>query len=285
MLEFALSPARRNALNRSPGEVPGDSCGLVHVAVSPPKTLDGGLLERVASLTGKEIPDARLLLVGEMPRIIASDPDPDRANAIAQGLRQAGLVAFVCKDSELRNRSAGLAAHMASFEERGVLFRDKRGGEVRIEAGDAFLIMRGRGQSPVQEKSSTTKMKLNVPATLLTGGIPIMRSVTQSATKESFRAEDFVRVFDRRSSEPRVGMSQNHVDYAFLGPELTASTPANFNIVVTRLRQWFPLAIFDERLTRPHKSDVPASGPGEALEINCRLIYLGHQAMDRRGSW
>jgi hypothetical protein len=119
--------------------------------------------------------------------------------------------------------------------------------------------------------------------TVLSGGIPIMRRVTQKTTKESFQAEDFVRIFDRRSSDPRVEMFQNHVDYTFLGPELTPSTPANFTIVVTKLREWFPLAIFDERLTRRFKTDVPAAGPGEALEINCKLIYLCHLAIERRG--
>jgi len=127
-------------------------------------------------------------------------------------------------------------------------------------------------------------MKLNVAATVLTGGIPIMRRVTEKTAKESFQAEDFVKIYDRRSSNPRVEMSQNHVDYTFLGPELTPSTPANFNIVVTKLREWFPLAIFDERLTRRFKTDVPASGPAEALEINCKLIDLCHLAIERRGA-
>jgi hypothetical protein len=255
---------------------------MVYVAVAPPETLSADLLKRVASLVGKEIVDARLLLVGEIPRIIASYPDADTAGSIAQSLRDAGLGAFICRDSELRNRPTSFKAHTMRSGEREVIFGDRRGGEVRVEAGDAFLIIRGRIQSATQQKTSTTKMKLNVPATVLTGGIPIMRRVTQKNTKELFRVEDFVKIFDRRSSDPRVEMFQNHVDYTFLGPELTPSTPVNFNIVVTKLREWFPLAIFDERLTRRFKTDVPASGPGEALEINCKLIYLGYLAAERR---
>jgi hypothetical protein len=189
----------------------------------------------------------------------------------------------VCRDSELRNRPPSFVAHTTRSGEREVIFRDRRGGEVRVEAGDAFLIIRGRIQSATQKKTSTIKMKLNVPATVLAGGIPIMRRVTQETVKESFQAEDFVRIFDRRSSDPRVVMFQNHIDYTFLGPELTPSTPTNFKTVITKLREWFPLAIFDERLTRRFKTDVPAAGPGEALEINCKLITLGHLAIERRG--
>jgi len=119
---------------------------------------------------------------------------------------------------------------------------------------------------------------------MLAGGIPIMRRVTKKGTKESFQAEDFARVFDRKSSDPRVEIFQNHFDYTLLGPELAPSTQENFNIVVTKLREWFPLAIFDERLTKHYRTDVPAAGPEEALEINCRLIYLCHLAMEQRGA-
>jgi hypothetical protein len=252
---------------------------MVYVAVAPPETLSGDLLKRVASLIGKEIFDTRLLLAGEIPRILASCPSSGTADSMAQSLRDAGLVAFVCRDSELRNRPAGFVAHTARSGEGEVIFWDRRGGEVRVGAGNAFLIIRGRIRSATQEKTSTTKMKLNVPATVLTGGIPIMRRVTKKTAQESFQAEDFVRVYDKKSSDPRVEMFQNHIDYAFLGPELTPSTPANFKIVVAKLREWFPLAVSDERLTRHFKTDVPAAGPGEALQINCKLIYLCHLAL------
>jgi len=252
---------------------------MIHVAVAPPKPLSADLLRRVASLVGKEIVDMRRLIAGEIPRIIASYPDPATADSVVQGLREAGLTAFLCPDSELQNRPAGFRAHTARSGEREVIFGDRGGREIRVETGDAFLIIRGRMRSAGQEKASTTRMKLNVPATVLTGGIPIMRRVTEKTAAESFRAEDFLKIYDRKSSDPRVEMFQNRIDYAFLGPELTPSTPVNFSIFVSRLREWFPLAIFDERLTRRFGTDVPAAGPAEELEINSKLIYLGHLAM------
>jgi len=255
---------------------------MVYVAAAPPKIISDNLLRRVASIIGKEIFDTRLLLSGAIPRIVSLGQNSDTADSIAQGLRDAGLVAFVGSDSELRNSPAGFVAHTARSGERGVLFLDRRGMEAGIEAGDAFLIIKGRKQSITLEKTTTTKRKLNVTATVLTGGIPIMRRVTQKTTKESFQDEDFVRIYDRRSSDPCIEMFQNHIDYAFLGPELTPSTPTNFKILVTKLREWFPAAIFDERLTRHLKADVPVSGPEEALQINCKLIYLFHLARGRR---
>ncbi len=257
---------------------------MVYVAAAPPKSLSEDLVKTVASLIGKEIIDTRLLLAGDIPRIVALGQNSDTADSIAQGLRDVGLVAFVGSDSELRNSPAGFVAHTARSGARGVLVLDRRGMEAGVEAGDAFLIIKGRKQSITLEKTTTTKRKLNVTATLLTGGIPIMRRVTQKTVKESFQDEDFVRIYDRGSSDPRVEMFQNHVDYTFLGPELTPSTPTNFKILVTKLREWFPAAVFDERLTRHFKTDVPVAGPEEALQINCKLIYLYHLAMGRRGN-
>jgi hypothetical protein len=265
------------------GEGRRDPRDTAYVVVAPPKTLDGDLLRRVASVLGKEIIDTRLLLAGEIPRIIASSPDAETADSTAQSLREAGLVAFVCRDSDLRHRPSGFVAHTARLSGKDVIFGNRRGGEVRVGPGDAFLILCGRIQSGTQEKSSTRKMKLNVPATVLTGGIPVMRRVTKTGTKGSFQVEGFLRIFDRRFSDPLVEMFQNHIDYAFLGPELTPSTPVNFKIAVAKLREWFPQAIFDERLAKRFKTDAPSSRPGETLEINCKLIYLCHLAMERRG--
>ena len=259
-----------------------DRQDTLYVAAAPPKTLSDELLKKAASLIGKDIADTRLLLAGELPRVLASMPDSATAESTARGLQDAGFVAFVCGDSELRNRAESFLARTVIPAERAVTFRDRHGGEVVIEAGDAFLIIRGKLRAAAPENTSTTKMKLNVTATVLTGGLPIMRRVTKETTRESSQAEDFMAIYDRRSSDPRVEMSRSQMDYAFLGPELTPFALANFEIVAKKLREWFPPAIFDDRLSRHFKTDLPSEGPGEALEINRKLIYLNYLAMERR---
>lgn len=263
------------------GEKPRDQNDRVHVAVCPPKPPDPELIRKAASLLGKEIVDTRLLLAGEIPRIVVSYPHTGAGDAMARSLREVGLAAFVCSDSELRRRPDAFRAQTVRSGERETTFRDRKGGEVRVKADDAFLIIRGRIKSVTQGQTSTTKIKLNVPATVLTGGIPIVRRVTERSAKESFQVEDIVKIYDARSSDPRVEIVQNHVVYDFLGPELAPSAPANFNILVAKLREWFPLAIFDERLTGHFKTDGPAAG--DALEMHCKLIYLCHLAMRRGG--
>jgi len=52
------------------------------------------------------------------------------------------------------------------------------------------------------------------------------------------------------------------------------SSLENFNTVVAKLREAFPEAIFDDRLMKPYKTDVPSLGVRDNLEIDCKLIYL-----------
>ena len=57
---------------------------------------------------------------------------------------------------------------------------------------------------------------------------------------------------------------------------MATSSLTNFMNVLNRLKQAFPQAILDERLVRFFGVDIPAITDEEAIEINCRLIYLHH---------
>jgi hypothetical protein len=93
-----------------------------------------------------------------------------------------------------------------------------------------------------------------------------------------------VRFYDRESSEPIVEILQYEFDYSFLGVKIALSSLANFNALVTKIREISPQAIFDDRLTELFKADVPFSTPWENVDINCKLIYLHHQAVSKLGS-
>jgi hypothetical protein len=164
-----------------------------------------------------------------------------------------------------------------------VLFRDRAGGETRLGSVEAFLIVRGRMKSRLREDVPTTRLKLNVAATVLTGGIPVLRRVTKSVPSESSEAEDYLRIYEFRSADPRLEMFQNRLDYAFLGPERKPAAAANFGLLAAKVREWFPGAIADERMLRSYHPDIPASGADEILEIGCRLVYFQHKAAAERG--
>ena len=256
---------------------------MVHIAIAPPDALEAGLAEKVAAIVNKDLFGTRLLLGAKIPRIVGHYQTLQSAQSIAQSLRSLGLVAVVCHDSELRQPSSGrFRAHTLELGEGETTFRD-RGRQARvIEAKSVFLILKGRVQTHTEEETTSSKMKFSLPATLLTGGIPIWRRVEEKSKNQSVQTDCFVRLYDRKSPEPSVEIFQLDFDYSGLGAKM-ASSLENLNTLVTELRNRFPEAVFDSRLTEHFGVDVPFATPGDEIEINCKLIYLCHQAVSCPG--
>jgi hypothetical protein len=206
------------------------------------------------------------------------------AESAARSLRELGLVVIVCTDSELRKYSPRYKAHTLKFEEQAVIFWNRSGQERRMESNDVFLIISGRMQTYTETEITTTGKKLNVAATVLTGGIPIMKKVKEKKMDKSYQTESFVRLYDRMSSEPIVEILQHDFDYSFLKAEMTTSSVTNFGISIKKIRDAFPQAIFDDRLVKPFGADMAATMPQDNVEMNCKLIYWYHRAVSNPGS-
>ena len=247
---------------------------MIYVAVAPPANLDANLVRNVASIINKSPYDTRLILTGDIPKIIAHYDSTQIAEAIVQNLRDLGLVAVACRDSELRHAPQSFKAKTLEFRGKEVLFRDSAGREKRIGENNVLLILEGRLQTSVEVETTKTKTKFSLGMTLLTGGIPIWRRVAEKTTDQSTRSEYFARLYDGKSSDPTIEILQNHMNYSFLGAKIAASSLTNFGTVVLRLREVFPQAIFDDRLMNPRVVTASSGRGWEDIEINCRLIYL-----------
>jgi hypothetical protein len=257
---------------------------IVHVVMAPSHTLEANLIKKVAAIVGKDLYGTRLLLAGEIPRIIAHYDTMQMAELTAQKLKALGLVAFLCKDSELRKPSQTYRAQTLRFEERAIQFWDK-GGQVRImESRNTFLVIKGRIQTYTETEVITTRRKFNWPATVLTGGIPILRTVEEETKDKSIQNESFVRLYDWVSAEPGVEILQYDLDYSFLGVKMVSSSLGNLNTVATKIRDTFPKVVFDDRLMKPFRVDISSATSRENIEINCKLIYFYHRVMSNLDS-
>jgi len=255
---------------------------IVHVAVAPPARLEANLIRQVAAIVNKDLYRIRLLLAGRIPRIIAHYDTLQAAELNAQSLRTLGLVVIVCKDSELRKPPQSFRVKTIKFDEKAVLFWDKDGQARRMESTDAFLIIKGRMQTYSETEVIRTTRKLNLPATLLTGGFPVLRKVEEIGKDKSVQDEIFLRIYERMSPESGVEIFQYDCNYSFLGPEMTMSSLANFNNVVAKIRAVFAQAMLDDSLMKLSQVNVSTSTPRETIDINCKLICLYHQAMSTR---
>jgi len=253
---------------------------IVYVAIAPKDKLEAGLAEKVAAIIKKDVHETRLVLGGKIPRIVGRYQSLQAAESVAQSLRTLGLVAIMCSDSEIRHPSSvRFRAHTLGLGEGEITFWDK-GRQMRVvDAQSAFLILKAALQSRTAKETTTTKAKLDIAATMLTGGIPIVRNVEERTKDESIETELFVRIYDRTSPEPVVEVLQHNFDYSGLGKKKAFSSLENLNALVTELRSRFPQAVFDGRLTGHFKVDVPFATPEDEVEINCRLIYLYHRAV------
>lgn len=257
---------------------------VVHVATAPPAVLDEELVKAVAAIVNKSLYETRLRLTGKIPKIIANYDTMLKAELTAKSLKGLGLVVIVFSDSELRKSPQIFKAHSLKFEEPAIMFCDRSGQAKRMEASEAFLILSGRMQTYAETEVTKTVRKLDVTATLLTGGIPVTKKVEKKTTKTSYQTESFVRLYDRVSMGSVVEILQHDFGYSFLGVEMASSAVANFGIAIRKIREAFPQAIFDDRLIEPLRANVPAATAQDNIEASCKLIYWYHQAVSGLGS-
>jgi hypothetical protein len=247
---------------------------LYYVAVLPARAAEIDFVQRVASVIGKDLYGTRLLLAGKIPKIVARYDTLQTAELTMRTLRGLGLTAIMCEDSELRKPSHNLRAHSLQFGPKEIRFSSKSCQFAKMESGDALLIVAGRVETRESTKVTRTRTKLNVPATLLTGGIPVRRKVTENTTETAVLTERFVRMLDKKSPDFSVEIRQNDFDYSCLFPKVAAAAPENFSDLIARIRETFPHAVFDDTLTGNFGLCLPYITPWENIDILCRLIHL-----------
>jgi hypothetical protein len=150
---------------------------VMHIAIAPPANPDANLVRSVATVINKSPYDTRLLLAGEIPKIIAHYDSIQITESVIRNLRDLGLVAIACRDSELRQSPQDFKVRTLEFREKEVLFRDSAGREKRIGENNIFLILEGKIQTSVEVETTKSKTKFSLTRTLLAGGIPMWRIV------------------------------------------------------------------------------------------------------------
>jgi hypothetical protein len=249
---------------------------IVHIAIAPPAKTDENLAYNVSTIINKRPYDTRLLLAGEIPKIIARYNGVEAAEAVINKLGDLGLVAIILRDSDLHQSPTCFKVHTLEFREKEILFRNRAGHEQKIDENNISLILEGRVHSTQDIETIKIKKKLSVVGTLLTGGIPVSRKVEEKTITQSSQIEYYIRLYKKNSTDTCIDMLQHDMDYSFLGVQRAVTAAINFSTVVQKLRETFPLAIFDNRMVKPFAVNEYANNIWEDIEINCKLIYLFH---------
>jgi hypothetical protein len=256
-----------------------EKSGVVYLALVPLVAPETGVITEVAAIIGKEPYGTRLLLAGKVPKIVAHYEGKQTAESVAQRLRDLGLVPILCTESELYRSSESFIPHTMEVGQGRVLFYDRGGQKREMKSRGVFLIIKGRKETYVTKEKTETTRKFSLARTALTGGIPMWRTEKKQVKESSAVTKYFARLYTRKSSEPAVEIIHNQADYSFLEGEMASSSLANFNIVVTKLQQAFPKAIFDDNLMRASIKQAHGPSGAEDTEINCKLLYLQYLAV------
>ena len=246
----------------------------MYVAILPTESADKSLAERVATVIGRDLYATRLLLAGRVPKIVAQCESIEAAQSIAQRLKAIGLSVIACLESQLRKSPRSFTAHRVQFGQQGIMFSNKSGQTAMIESVEALLIIAGKVETHESREITKTRMKLNLPATLLTGGIPIRRRITEITTLTDVLTERFIRVYSKKNADSSIEIRQSDFDYSCLSPKPDSSSLVHFSELTTRIKDALPRAVFDDRLTGIFGLCLPHVNPWQNVDMLCELIYL-----------
>jgi hypothetical protein len=245
----------------------------VYIVITPPATLDEKLIKGVADILNKNMYDARLLLTGEIPKIVAHYENMQTAEPVLHTLKELGIETIALNDSVFSQPREMFKAYTLAFGKKEVVFVDRSGTEKRVGDNDAFLIIAGKIQTSIESESIITRKKLNITSTLLTGGIPIHKKVKEKTTTHSQETEYFLRLYSRKPLDSFIAISQHDMDYSFLGEKTAMSTRANFITLISTIQELFPQAIFNDSLSKSFGITSSHSRSWDDIEMHCRLIY------------
>ena len=250
--------------------------------VAPPETIEINLVKEAAAILHKDPYETRLFLSGKIPKLIAHYPTIEEADFIAKQLQTLGLKTIALNDNDLKQSPATrFAAYSLQFEENAVTFRDKGSHPKKLETGDVFLMLKGKLLTSAEKVITNTSMKFNLTATIMTGGIPIWNKVKETTRETTGDMEHFVRIYDHLSMEPKIEFFENSFDFSSLGADLAPSSLTNFNSIIAKLRSIFPQALFDDSLAQPSGISGSSDRQANEIELNCRLLYLFHQSVNK----
>jgi hypothetical protein len=244
---------------------------IFDIVIAPPVNVEAELIRQVGLVLAIDSRrTSSLLLSAKIPIIVNQYETELEAEIIVEKLQTLGIKAFICIDSELRRLpSSFIRATSLRRDVNEFTFFSEVGLNLTISVADIFLFLLGTRSSIVTEKVTSSKMKFSLPATLLTGGLPVFRKVAQETLKNTTQNERFVRIYTLNSSDPIVEILQQEFNYSFLREKISVSSRINLNATIAELKAFSPRAIYDDKLDNN-------MGSNEQTEMNCRLIYFSY---------
>ena len=226
------------------------------------------LVRAVAGALGLSAFEARQRMIGGGPAVVATFADPQQARELAARLNQNGMEALAIDVTALRSGTGHFIVRRFAFGERSLRIESADGRSIEIPYREIDLILPGTSISGHSETVTVTERKLSLGKTLLSGGIPITKSVERQEEVKTEESEKVLYVY--AGNRPQVVFRQNAMTYDGFGAEMKMSRELNFAYLTGELRRLSPGALFDDRLLN-RNGQVRLLGPAQRLERNLDL--------------
>ena len=212
--------------------------------------------------------EQRLKLAGGIPAIVATSPDPTRAQAIAAAIRRRGHDAVVVDADRIVAARDMIAPKGLRLDAAALVSTHGLG--VSIAWTDIAVLVRAVWRTHAESTEVVTRKEFAAGRALLTGGLVINKKVSREVTTRSDDAEPVVFLFPR-SPGPPWWLRERALRYDALGAALTTSSTANFQLLVDELRTRATAATFDDRL-------VARKLDNDSVELLVHVIASGATA-------
>jgi hypothetical protein len=248
------------------------------IAIAPGNSFDEEIIRKLAALLDRDLYYARAALSSKIPRIIFRQKGPQRGEEFQKQLKELGLVSFTFKENDIQKPLRLFKASSCDFEENNWIFKDKNSKLYELERNRIFLILKGNLQTSGEKETVTNTQKLNITATLLSGGIPIRRNVQEKKRETTVESEGFVRIFEKDSPDACLEIKQKSFNYACLGKEMAGSSKQNISLIARKIKDFFPEAFFDDNLNQFPMIGSSVNPMDTNIDVNCKLIYLNYSS-------
>lgn len=200
---------------------------------------------RIAEDIGSTAYELRIQLTAGMPAVVLSTQDMALAQRVLTRITERGNLAVGVDDDYVVDSESMVTMKRFRMDPDG--YRTEEAPNELLPYGDVLAIVRATHRLSSSSRTVVKERKFSAGRALLSGGLVMTKTTTRETKQSSDEREHVVYLFRRSGERPWI-LRQDEAKYHMLGDKMQPTNALNFPLVVTRMRESSPTAIFDTRL-------------------------------------
>jgi len=224
-------------------------------------------IKPLASDLGTTPYELRLLLNAGCPAVVLATVDETAARAAVAAIQRNGHASVFMDRRDVMTNDQMTLLREPQFTPAGLLAHPEPSD--RLPYGDIAVILRAMHRTSSETTQTVKERKLRPVMALATGGLIMSKTTTKSVTSSSVKSEAVLYIFRHSAQSPWL-LHERQVRYTGLGAELRPTSLENFMLMIRKLREHAPSAMYDERLM----SSRPMRGVADGVEATDLFAHL-----------